>query len=60
LSATIIRATSAGSIRSVRISLIGRTAPNPDGSFQNSFDGGNYRVEAISVVVNPRNLSMND
>lgn len=48
------------SIRSVRISLIGRTAPNPDGSFQNSFDGGNYRVEAISVVVNPRNLSMND
>lgn len=48
------------SIRSVRISLIGRTGPNPDGNFQNTFDGGNYKVEAVSVVVNPRNLSMND
>ena len=47
-------------IRSLRISLIGRTAANPDGNFQNSFDGGNYKVEAVSVVVNPRNLSMND
>jgi Tfp pilus assembly protein PilW len=47
-------------IRSVRISLIGRTGPNPNGNFQNTFDGGNYKVEAVSVVVNPRNLSMND
>jgi hypothetical protein len=47
-------------IRSVRISLIGRTGPNPGGSFQNTFDGGNYKVESVSVVVNPRNLSMND
>jgi Tfp pilus assembly protein PilW len=48
------------SIRSVRISLIGRTAPNQNGDFQNTFDGGKYKVEAVSVVVNPRNLSMND
>jgi hypothetical protein len=47
-------------IRSVRISLIGRTGLNSNGNFQNTFDGGNYKVEALSVVVNPRNLSMND
>lgn len=47
-------------LRSVRVSLIGRSVANPDGNFQNSFDGGNYKVEAVSVVVNPRNLSMND
>jgi hypothetical protein len=49
-------------IRSVRLSLIGRTAPNQSGgsNFQNGFDGGNYQIQAISIEVNPRNLSMRD
>lgn len=49
-----------GAIRSVRVSMIGRTPPNPLGNFKNTFDQGPYKIEAISVVVNPRNLSMND
>jgi hypothetical protein len=50
------------SIRSIRISLIGRTAPLNSGqsNYRNSFDGGAYRIEAISTVINPRNLSMKD
>lgn len=50
------------SIRSIRISLIGRTAPlnSAESNYQNSFDGGHYRIEAISTVINPRNLSMKD
>jgi prepilin-type N-terminal cleavage/methylation domain-containing protein len=50
------------SIRALRISLIGRTPPNADvnDTFRNKFDNGPYRVEAVSVVINPRNLSMND
>jgi len=49
-------------IRSLRISLIARTAPSADPQyvFRNSFDNGPYQVQGISVVVNPRNLSMND
>jgi prepilin-type N-terminal cleavage/methylation domain-containing protein len=49
-------------IRSVLISLIGRTQPflDPNNPFLNSFDGGPYRIEAIDVVVNPRNLTMNN
>jgi prepilin-type N-terminal cleavage/methylation domain-containing protein len=49
-------------IRSVQISLIGRTAPStdPNYTFRNSFDNGPYQVQGISVVVDPRNLSMND
>jgi type II secretory pathway pseudopilin PulG len=49
-------------VRSVRISLIGRTAPSTDPSFtfRNPFDGGPYQVQGASVVVNPRNLSMNE
>jgi hypothetical protein len=49
-------------IRSVRISLIGRTNPNagPAYTFSNAFDQGPYQVLGIAVVVNPRNLSMND
>lgn len=48
-------------IRSVRVSLIGRTAPsNTDIEFKNAFDQGPYQVQGIAVVVNPRNASMND
>jgi prepilin-type N-terminal cleavage/methylation domain-containing protein len=52
-------ATKSDEIRSVRISLIGRGAANFNDRFRNTFDGGPYRIEALSVVVNPRNLSMN-
>lgn len=49
-------------IRSIVVSLIGRTPPNRTGdiTFKNSFDGGNYQIQSLSVVINPRNLSMND
>lgn len=48
------------SITAVRISLIGRTNPQTDSQaeYHNSFDGGPYRVEGVSIVVDPRNLSM--
>jgi prepilin-type N-terminal cleavage/methylation domain-containing protein len=46
-------------IHSVMVSMIGRTTPNPDPSytFQNSFDGGPYQIQGVSVVVNPRNMN---
>ncbi len=49
-------------VRSVRISLIARTAPSKDPSFtfRNQFDSGAYLIQGASVIVNPRNLSMND
>ena len=49
-------------VRSVRVSLIARTQPSTDPAFtfRNPFDGGPYVVQGASVVVNPRNLSMND
>ena len=49
-------------IRSVQLSLIGRTAPNQSGpsNFVNNFDQGNYQIQSISLSVNPRNLSMRD
>jgi prepilin-type N-terminal cleavage/methylation domain-containing protein len=49
-------------VRSVMVSLIGRTNPNPGPSyvFRNSFDSGPYEVQGVSVVVNPRNMSMSD
>lgn len=49
-------------VRSVRVSLIGRTNPNPDPSytFRNSFDGGPYQVIDATVVINPRNITMNN
>jgi prepilin-type N-terminal cleavage/methylation domain-containing protein len=49
-------------IRSIRVSLIGRTTPGQftGSTFRNSFDGGQYRIQALSLVINPRNLSMND
>jgi prepilin-type N-terminal cleavage/methylation domain-containing protein len=49
-------------VRSIRVSLIGRTQPSKDPSFtfRNAFDGGPYLVQGAAVVVSPRNLSMND
>jgi len=49
-------------VRAVRVSLIGRTTPNndPNYKFRNAFDNGPYQVQGTAVVVNPRNLSMND
>ena len=49
-------------IRSVRVSLIGRTIPDWRGTYiyRNGFDNGPYQVQGMAVVVNPRNLSMND
>lgn len=47
-------------IRSVRVSMIGRTQNDMGNTFRNSFDGGPYKIQSISVVINPRNLSMND
>ncbi len=50
-------------IRSVRISLIGRTTPNADSSlskFANGFDDGPYLVQQASVVVDLRNMSIGD
>jgi prepilin-type N-terminal cleavage/methylation domain-containing protein len=50
-------------IRSIRVSIIGRTPPNSAGNaitFRNSFDSGPYQIQGLSVVINPRNLSMTD
>ena len=46
-------------IRSVRVSLIGRTTPNPTQVFQNTFDQGPYQVLGADIVINPRNMTMN-
>jgi hypothetical protein len=49
-------------IQAVEVSLIGRTNPangNVAG-FNNTFDNGNYKVESVSVVVDPRNLNLNN
>jgi hypothetical protein len=49
-------------VRAVRISLIGRTTPStdPNYKFRNAFDNGAYQVQGTAIVVNPRDLSMND
>jgi prepilin-type N-terminal cleavage/methylation domain-containing protein len=49
-------------LRSVMVSLIGRTTPNPGPSyvFRNTFDNGPYEIQGVSLVVNPRNMSMSD
>ena len=50
-------------LRAVQISLIGRTNPldaTTAGNYRNGFDGGPYQIEALSVIINPRNMSMND
>ena len=44
-------------IQSVRVSIVGRTNPSqPVPNFQNSFDQGPYKIEALTVIVSPRNL----
>jgi len=47
-------------VRSVMVSMIGRTTPTPGPAYvyTNSFDGGPYQIEGTSIVVNPRNMSM--
>jgi prepilin-type N-terminal cleavage/methylation domain-containing protein len=49
-------------IRSVQMELIGRTNPNPDPSYvyRNGFDKGPYQIQSVSIVVNPRNLTMSN
>lgn len=49
-------------IRSIRVSIIGRTPPNAGSAitFRNTFDHGPYQIQGLSVVINPRNLSMSD
>jgi prepilin-type N-terminal cleavage/methylation domain-containing protein len=46
-------------IRSVRITLTGNTPVNLTDPFRNTFNGQPYHITSLSVVVNPRNLSMN-
>jgi hypothetical protein len=46
-------------IRSVRVSLIGRTEPAPTDPYRNPFDSGPYQIRGNSVIVDPRNLTMN-
>ncbi len=51
------------SIRSIRISMVGRTSPNSDlklATFKNGFDNGPYLVQQASVVVDLRNMSINE
>ena len=49
-------------IRSLQVSLIGRTTPvsDPTYVYRNGFDGGPYQIESAMVVINPRNMSMNN
>jgi prepilin-type N-terminal cleavage/methylation domain-containing protein len=47
-------------VRSIRVSLLARTTPNGSLAYRNQFDGGPYQILGASVVINPRNLSMND
>ena len=49
-------------VRSVGVTLIGRTPPNkdPNYTYRNNFDGGPYIIQGVSIAINPRNLTMND
>ncbi len=49
-------------IRSVQMELIARTNPNPGPAYvyRNGFDGGPYQIQSVSIVVNPRNLTMSN
>jgi len=48
-----------GNLVSVRVSIIGRTAPaiTQNYVYKNNFDGGPYQVQGMALVVNPRNLN---
>jgi prepilin-type N-terminal cleavage/methylation domain-containing protein len=47
-------------IRSVRVTIIGRTTPSTDPAYtyRNPFDSGAYQIRGSSIVVDPRNLTM--
>jgi len=47
-------------VRSVRVSIIGRTEPNGTIPYRNPFDNGPYQIRGNSVIVDPRNLTMNN
>lgn len=55
-------------VRSVRISMIARSDPatttasmgSKTGTYRNPFDGGAYQVRGTVIIIDPRNLSMND
>jgi type II secretory pathway pseudopilin PulG len=49
-------------VQSIQIELIGRTTPNfsPSYVFRNGFDHGPYQIESASLVINPRNVTMNN
>lgn len=47
-------------VRAIRVNLMARTPPNATVSYRNQFDGGPYQVLGSSVVINLRNMSMND
>jgi hypothetical protein len=49
------------SVRSIQVQLVARATPNSDNvsTFKNTYDQGPYQVQAISVVINPRNLNTN-
>lgn len=47
-------------IRGIRATLIARTPPGIGSESYNTFDKGHYKIEAISVVVYPRSLSIHD
>jgi prepilin-type N-terminal cleavage/methylation domain-containing protein len=47
-------------VQSVRVSIVGRTNPSqPIPNFQNAFDQGAYKIEALTAVISPRNLVLN-
>jgi prepilin-type N-terminal cleavage/methylation domain-containing protein len=46
-------------IRSVRVSLIGRSRADPTNPYRNPFDSGPYQIRGSSIIVDPRNLTMN-
>jgi prepilin-type N-terminal cleavage/methylation domain-containing protein len=49
-------------IRSIRATVIGRTPPSASSASTvlNSYDNGPYKIQGLSVAINPRNLSMGD
>jgi hypothetical protein len=49
-------------VRSVRVTIIGRTKPSTDPfyRYRNPFDSGAYLIRGSSIVVDPRNLTMSN